>query len=125
MPELRPPVARILERARADDEIAAVFLVGSEARGEGHVRSDTDVCLVIRSGADAFEKRLEYGGEPGTDVQVFSALPLYVRVRFLREAEPLLMKDEEEWYRQALGAWRRWQDFRPFVTEYLETAGIA
>jgi len=117
-------VEPLLDQARDDPEIVAVLLFGSRARGEHHPESDIDIVLVVRAGADAFEKRIAYGYAPGIDVQVFQALPLHVRMRVVAEARPLLMKDEDAWYTVALAAWREWQDFGPFVRQYLEGAGV-
>lgn len=122
-------LAALLEKARHDPRVAAVLLFGSRARGDPSAR-DTDVALVLRAGAvrDAFGVRLAYASEarePRLDVQVFQALPLYVRMRVLRDAHALLVNDQDALYAAALAAAREWEDFRPFYEAYLEGAGVA
>jgi predicted nucleotidyltransferase len=116
----------LLAEARADPDVLAVLLFGSAAReGEGR---DVDVCVVLRPDArrDPQDAHLRYLGHAsgkrheGLDVSVFQALPLYVRRQVLRDAVPLLLKDEDALYEIALQTVRAWTDFKPHYETYLE-----
>jgi uncharacterized protein len=122
-----PALDALLARAAHDPDVAAVLLYGSAARGEPSPR-DTDVAIVQAPGSrlDPFDLRLRYAPEDERlDVQVFQDLPLHVRVRVLRDASPLLVRDEDATYEAAFAALREWDSFRPFVEAYLEGAGRA
>jgi len=116
-------VGRLLACAEGDVGVLAVFLFGSVAR-EGTGR-DVDVCLVLFPGmsrGECFDRLVEYGavaGE-GVDVHIFQLLPLYVRVRVIREGQLLLVKDEDQLYDLVYKTWREYGDFEPRYREYLE-----
>lgn len=116
------PVGRLLERAADDPDVLAVLLFGSVARGEETPLSDIDVCLVLTeaAAARASDKRREYLGAFDLDVQVFQALPLYVRSRVLREGQVLLSRDDDRLYDLALRTARAFEDFKPIYRTYLE-----
>ena len=114
----------LLQRASQDKDVLAVIIFGSYARGEDY--SDIDICLVMRPGQyeEVFlsRKRLDYlslVGE-GLDVQVFQALPIYVRVRVLRDGKIRLCKDEQVLYDIAFQTVKEFERFKPMYLEYLE-----
>lgn len=112
----------LLTQAAADNDILAVLLFGSVARGEAAAGSDVDVSLVLQPHAavDSGVKRLAYLQYAALDVQVFQALPIYVRQRALQDAQVLHVKDEDALYDVAFRTIREFEDFRPFYRAYLE-----
>lgn len=112
----------LLTQAAADNDILAVILFGSVARGEAAADSDVDTSLVLQPQAavDPGVKRLAYLQYAALDVQVFQALPIYVRQRVLQDAQVLHVKDEDALYDVAFRTIREFEEFRPFYREYLE-----
>lgn len=119
---MRNDLDRLVARANTDARVLAVMLFGSVARGEQRADSDFDICLFLNTptGADATGLRLDYLSEFDLDVQVFQSLPLYVRTRVLRDGKVLLCKDEDRLYEIAIDTARRFEDFKPIYTMYLE-----
>ncbi|MGH7312542.1 MAG: nucleotidyltransferase family protein [Candidatus Rokuibacteriota bacterium] len=113
---------RLIARAREDPAVLAVVLFGSAARGEATSASDVDVCLVLNPDAagEAGRLRLEYLAGVDLDVQVFQALPLYVRPRVLREGRVLLSKDDDRLYELAIKTAKAFEDFKPIYRRYLD-----
>ena len=113
---------RLIARAQADEDVLAVMLFGSAARGEATSASDLDICLVLQLPAAErkTEKRLEYLGEFDLDIHVFQALPLPIRRRVLKEGRILLSKDEDALYDLALRTAKEFDDFRHIYEAYLE-----
>jgi predicted nucleotidyltransferase len=120
-------VDKILAKARDDPQIVAVFLFGSQARGEITSSSDVDICLVFRPGnydsSALFRERLNYLKESGADIHIFSELPLYIRQRVLKEGRVLLCQDEDLLYEIAFRTAQAFEDFKHIYHGYLE--GIA
>jgi predicted nucleotidyltransferase len=118
-------VNQLVARASQDADVLAVILFGSVARGEQTARSDVDVCLVltperIRDKSVAARTRLEYLSHFDLDVQIFQALPLYIRHRVLKEGQVLFVRDEDLLYEVAFRTAQAFEDFKPIYYRYLE-----
>lgn len=113
-------VDELLKTAERDDDVLAVILYGSLARGER--ARDVDICLVLLpdKASVGFEKRIEYSSYKKLDVQVFQELPLYIRKRILEEGKVLVCKEEDLLYDIASETVREFEYFRPRYEEYLE-----
>jgi len=116
-------IERISGRVRDDEDVLALMSFGSYARSEEF--SDVDVCVVLKPGRfDPLflsKKRLEYlVAFPNLDVQVFQQLPLYVRVRVLKEGKVLFCRSEDLLYDLSFSTVRQFEYFRPIYLSYLE-----
>jgi predicted nucleotidyltransferase len=114
---------RLVAAARADQDVLAVILYGSQARGEAGAGSDVDVALVLanatREPLEIGRVLLRYASLGDADVQVFQRLPLYVQSRVLREGLVLFVRDEDALYEAAFRTVRAWELFRPRYEAYL------
>ena len=118
-------VNKLVAQASQDADVLAVILFGSVARGEQTAHSDVDICLVltperIRDKSVASRKRLEYLSHFNLDVQIFQALPLYIRHRVLKEGQVLFVRDEDLLYEVAFRTAQAFEDFKPIYYRYLE-----
>ena len=122
-------VEQVLAKAESDAEIVAVFLFGSQARGESTSASDADICLILRpcsyDAPTLFQKRLNYLKETSADVHIFSQLPLYIRRRVLKEGKMLLCQDEDVLYEVAFRTAQAFEDFKHIYYGYLEQVAHA
>ncbi|GJL51973.1 type VII toxin-antitoxin system MntA family adenylyltransferase antitoxin [Candidatus Nitrospira salsa] len=114
---------QLVENVKTDERVLAVLLFGSQARGEAHARSDTDVCLVLAPNSDTPDEsanvRLTYVSSFDLDLHVFQALPLPVRPRVLKDGEVLFCRNSDQLYDIALRTIREYRDFRPRYQLYL------
>jgi len=114
---------KVLEKARKDETVLAVMLFGSYARNEKFF--DIDVCLVLKPGKfDPLvlsKKRLEYlAAFPNLDIQVFQQLPLYVKVRVLKDGRTIFCRNEDLLYDLSFSTVRQFEHFKPIYLSYLE-----
>lgn len=126
-------VERVVAAAEGDDRVVAVLRYGSTARGDDGPASDVDLCLVLEpedgSGTDGSRVRLDVVTEAQVDpeevdVQVFQAVPMYVRKRVLEDAEVLWVGDLDALYDVAIRFVREWEDYRPIYEDYLEAVRV-
>jgi predicted nucleotidyltransferase len=125
----KPEIATdgLMGRARQDQDVLAVIVFGSRARGDDGPTSDLDVCLVLQpkdySALKLSRKRLEYlkcFSVPGLDIHVYQQLPLYIRKRILKEGETLFCRDEDALYELAFRTVQEFEDFKRIYYGYLE-----
>lgn len=107
-----------MEKVRKDKDVIAVALFGSVVRKEKKI-SDIDVCLMLKpkkyDSLFMTEKRMEYLGLfplDKFDVQIFQQLPVFIRIRILREGKFLLKRDEEAIFKIALSTIKEFELFR-------------
>ena len=115
---------RLLAKVRQDEEVLAVILFGSAARNEQVPSSDVDVCLVMTPKSlrpnTLSHKRIEYMKDNSLDVRVFQQLPLYIRVRVLKEGRILFVRDEDQLYELAFRTAQAFEDFKHIYCGYLK-----
>lgn len=121
---------RLLERARHDPDVLAVFQFGSSARGEAGPGSDIDISLMLmpRSPADRLSlsrKRLEYAQNFDLDITVFQDLPIFIRRRVLKEGRVLFVRDQDLLYEAAFRTAQAFEDFRHIYDAYLDQVARA
>lgn len=116
-------IDKILKIARQDDEILAVFLFGSVARHEEHKTSDIDICLILKPGKYSSlglsEKRFEYLKVFDLDVQIFQQLPLYIKMRVIKDGKKLFCANEDELYQSVFNTITEFEDYRDIYRDYL------
>jgi len=120
---------RLLAMANQDEGVLAVIVFGSAARDEQVPVSDVDICLVVtpkpfRPSALS-RKRLEYMKGDSLDVRIFQQLPLYIRVRVLREGRILFVRDENQLYELAFRTAQAFEDFKHIYYGYLKEVALA
>jgi len=86
---------KVLSELREHPKVVAVYLFGSQARGEATPLSDIDIAVILKD----IDPKAE--GEVGSlyskkiDLVLFHRLPLYIQFEVLKEGKELLVKDEE------------------------------
>ncbi|MGC8843978.1 MAG: type VII toxin-antitoxin system MntA family adenylyltransferase antitoxin [bacterium] len=86
---------KILAELRNHPKVLAVYLFGSQARGEAKPLSDIDIAVILK------EIDPETEGEIGSlyseriDLVLFHRLPLYIQFEVLKEGKELFVADEE------------------------------
>ena len=116
---------RLLGMVKQDEEVLAVIIFGSEVRQGKTPLSDVDLCLIMMplpkpsSLTGLSYKRLEYMEDNSFDVRIFQQLPLYIRVRVLKEGRILFVRDEDQLYKLAFRTAQAFEDFKHIYYGYL------
>ena len=91
--KLPEEVKAVLDRAISaipKEQVIAILLYGSVARGEEKPISDIDLCVVTERGISrAARERILSHASPSLDITLFWGLPLPIRYRVLREGKLL------------------------------------
>lgn len=122
---------QLLAMVEQDKEVLAVIIFGSAVRQEKTPLSDVDLCLVMMplpkpsSLTGLSYKRLEYMEDNSFDLRIFQQLPLYIRVRVLREGRILFVRDENQLYELAFRTAQAFEDFKHIYYGYLKEVALA
>lgn len=112
----------IIARAKRDGNILAVIVFGSFARKEKY--SDIDVCLVLKQKTEPLKMskiKLGYLKDFSSfDIQIFQQLPLYIRIRILKEGKILFCGNVDMLYDMAFTAIKEFGDYKHIYDSYLE-----
>lgn len=114
--------SKLLKAAEKDEDVLAVILFGSAARGEP--ARDVDICIVLDPGRmkeiNMPKKALGYALKFDFDIHLYQELPIYIQVRVLKEGKIELVKDEDKLYEIAIKTSQLFDDFQPRYESYLE-----
>ena len=127
--ERRKIVGKVVRAAREAEDILAVILFGSSARGENSSTSDLDLCLVLMpnsySGLELSKMKLGYASQFAVHMSIFQQLPLYIKKRVLQEGKILLCQNDDALYEVAFKTIREYSHFEPTYREYLKEVAHA
>ena len=119
---------RFKEVVIKDKQIIAVLVFGSYARENGRKESyrDIDLCLVLDkryTDSEMFDKKLRYIPllPDKFDVNLFQQLPLYIRMRVLKEGKVILCKNEDLLYEIAYSTIKEFNTYGKIYYGYLES----
>lgn len=102
-----------IERIRKDfeflsNEVLAIVIYGSRAKGEETERSDIDVCIVApnRNSSEIFKKTLSLD----YDIKIFELMPLYLKAEVIENHEIVYTSDLLEFYEYLYFYRKIWKD---------------
>lgn len=113
----------LIKKAKKDKNVLAVALFGSYARNEPY--RDIDVCIFLKkklSNLKMTEKRLKFLSISNSklDIQIFQQLPIYIRIRILKDAKILLCNNENSLYELAFQTIKEFESYKKCYYMYLE-----
>jgi len=120
------PITPILHELCHHDDVLALILFGSVARGQARTFSDIDLCIVTQRGIPKSVRLelLSYGSE-GIDVSLFWDLPITIRFRVIQEGRVVFSKDALALHRIKTDTVREYLDIAPLIRRHcLHAMGV-
>jgi len=122
---------KIKQKALKDKDVLGVIVFGSYAKKKSKPFSDIDVCIVLQpkqfKNIFMSNKKLEYLGlvSDKYDIQIFQQLPIFIRMRILKDGKFLLNKDYNTMFKVALNTIKEFDMFRRHYYYYIESVAYA
>ena len=105
------------------EDVLALVLFGSVARGEARSTSDIDLCIITkRDLPDSSRLDLLSYGSQKTDISLFWELPITIRFRVIREGRVLFSKDSLALHRTKVDTVREYLEIAPLIFRHCENA---
>jgi len=113
---------KIIEKAIKNKDVLAIALFGSSLKGKGR---DVDIGIFLKKklkNLNMSKIRLDFLKESSAsqDIQIFQQLPLYIRVRILKEGKILFVKDEGALYELAFSTIKEFGFYKKLYDLYLK-----
>ena len=108
------------EKVEKEKEIVGVAIFGSSLKGKGR---DIDICLFLDKkykNIEMSKKRLEFLKDfSELDIQIFQQLPIYIRMRIIKEGKIILCKNEDFLYELAINTIKEFGLYKKVYDMYL------
>lgn len=92
----KSPIGSILKKMKNINDVKAVFLFGSVARGEQKPLSDTDICILTNKKIPEKSKaEIASFSSKKLDISLFWDLPPSMRFQIVKEGKILFSRSEE------------------------------
>ncbi len=128
--EIETDIRRIVDYFQGRDEVSALYIFGSAARGRVTGESDIDIALLIddrRKGRKSYEslKKSYYAASPAfslrpVDIVIMNTAPPFLRHRVIKTGKVLFDRDRELRVRFTTDAIIAYLDYKPIEDIYLK-----
>ena len=119
-------ITPIIRELSLKDDVIALVLFGSVARGQARRISDIDLCIVTPGNIPQSNRwdLLSYGSQR-IDVNLFCDLPITIRFRVIREGRVIFCKNALLFHRIKAETVREYLDIAPLIRRHcLHAMGI-
>lgn len=112
--QLKPILGELMR-----DEVEAIYLFGSHARGNAKPTSDIDICVLTgKNIPKRVKEEILSNSSRRMDISIFWDLPLTIRFRVLKEGKLLYKKDEIRLQRIKVDTLRSYLDIQPMIKKH-------
>ncbi len=109
------PIVDELQR----EEVHAIYLFGSHAKGNAGPTSDIDICVITEKEIPRSAKeKIMSNSSRHIDISLFWDLPQTIRFRVFREGKPLYAKEELLLQRLKVATLKSYLDIQPMIKRY-------
>lgn len=125
IPEMQQ-IAPLIRELFLKEEVIALVLFGSVARGQARSISDIDLCIITARDLPQSDRwdLLSYGSQK-IDVNLFWDLPVIIRFRIIREGRVMFCKDALLFHRIKAETVREYIDIAPLIRRHcLHAMGV-
>ena len=101
------------------EEVQAIYLFGSHAKGNARPTSDIDICVITRKNIPKrVKEEIMSNSSRHIDISLFWDLPQTIRFRVFREGKPLYAKDELLLQRIKVATLKSYLNIQPMIKTY-------
>ena len=117
-PETKKHVKKILDDVKKLNEVVAVCMFGSYAKGTQSLRSDVDICVITEENISE-EVEAEIGATYSDDIDLvlLKNLPLHIKFRVFRDGKEIFVRDEQKLARIKFRVIKEYLDYEPVLTK--------
>jgi len=101
------------------EEVQAIYLFGSHAKGNARPNSDVDICVITEKEVTrSVKQEIMANSSRNIDISIFWELPPVIRFRVFRDGKPLYAKDELSLQRIKVDTLKSYLDIHPMIKRH-------
>jgi predicted nucleotidyltransferase len=113
--KIKPIIIDELKR----EEVQAIYLFGSQVKGNAGPTSDIDICVITRKNIPrSVKEKIMSNSSMHIDIPLFWDLPPVIRFRVFKEGKPLYAKDELSLQRIKVDTVKSYLDIQPMIRRF-------
>jgi len=101
--------------------IQAIYLFGSQVRGEAGPLSDIDICVIAPAASKKEKNEISGCAYHDVDIILFDNLPLTIQARIFKEGKLLFVANQHYIDELAWRTTKTYLDYKPILKKFIET----
>ncbi|MEM4195370.1 MAG: nucleotidyltransferase domain-containing protein [Candidatus Anstonellales archaeon] len=107
-------IKKIVSSLKRYENVIAVYLFGSKAKGKTTALSDIDIAVFLHPYDEETARRVCAYSSPTIHTVVFNELPPYIKFEIVKTGKPVYVKDKETLEDIILFTMKEYIDYVPF-----------
>jgi predicted nucleotidyltransferase len=117
--DIKEWIKLIMNELRSNDEVEAIYLFGSYAKGNAKPISDVDICVLTeRNIPKRVKEEILSNSSKNIDISIFWDLPPTIRFRVFKEGKLLYKRDEIALQRVKVATLKSYLDIQPMIKRH-------
>ena len=117
--DIKEWIKLIMNELRSNDEVEAIYLFGSYAKGNAKPISDIDICVLTkRDIPKRVKEEILSNSSKNIDISIFWDLPPTIRFRVFKEGKLLYKRDEIALQRVKVDTLKSYLDIQPMIKRH-------
>ena len=117
--DIKEWIKLIMNELRSNDEVEAIYLFGSYAKGNAKPISDIDICVLTkRNIPKRVKEEILSNSSKNIDISIFWDLPPTIRFRVFKEGKLLYKRDEIALQRAKVDTLKSYLDIQPMIKRH-------
>lgn len=117
--DIKEWIKLIMNELRSNNEVEAIYLFGSYAKGNAKPISDIDICVLTkRNIPKRVKEEILSNSSKKVDISIFWDLPPTIRFRVFKEGKLLYKRDEIALQRVKVATLKSYFDIQPMIKRH-------
>jgi len=117
--DIKEWIKLIMNELRSNDEVEAIYLFGSYAKGNAKPISDIDICVLTKRNIPTrVKEEILSNSSKNIDISIFWDLPPTIRFRVFKEGKLLYKRDGIALQRVKVATLKSYLDIQPMIKRH-------
>ena len=110
----------MVDELKNNNEVAAIYLFGSYAKGKPKPYSDVDICVITPKISKYVQRKILSYSSSKVDLSLFDQLPLYIQYRVFKDGKALFVRNPLQLQQIKVKTTLHYLDFKPLLMRHFK-----